>query len=49
MIEGYSLKVGEKNIDGKRLKDIIIYDHTSSNGNKKSNYCQKINGFNKLR
>ena len=33
--EGYSLKVGEKNIDGKRLKDIIIYDHTSSNGNKK--------------
>ena len=34
-IEGYSLKVGEKNIDGKRLKDIIIYDHTSSNGNKK--------------
>ena len=34
-IEGYSLKVGEKNIDGKRLKDIIIYDHTSNNGNKK--------------
>ena len=34
-IEGYSMKVGEKNIDGKRLKDIIIYDHTSSNGNKK--------------
>lgn len=34
-IEGYSLKVGEKNIDGKNLKDIIIYDHSSSNGNKK--------------
>ena len=34
-IEGYSLKVGEKNIDGKRLKDIIIYDHTLSMENEK--------------
>ena len=32
-IEGYSIKVGEKDPDGKALKDLIIYDHTSQQGN----------------
>ncbi len=34
-IEGFSLKVAEKDADGKTLKDIIIYDHTSNSGNDK--------------
>ena len=34
-IEGYSIKVNEKDSDGKTLKDIIIYDHTAKNGNDK--------------
>ena len=34
-IEGFSIKVGEKDPDGKTLKDIIIYDHTANNGNDK--------------
>ena len=34
-IEGYSLKITEKNTDGQKLKDIIIYDHTAKNGNNK--------------
>tara|TARA_B110000116_G_C16795721_1_gene566570 strand:+ start:1329 stop:2720 length:1392 start_codon:yes stop_codon:yes gene_type:complete len=32
-IEGYSIKVEEKSDDGQMLKDIIIYNHTSRNGN----------------
>jgi len=32
-IEGYSIKVEEKSDDGQTLKDIIIYNHTSRNGN----------------
>ena len=32
-IEGYSIKVEEKSDDGQSLKDIIIYNHTSRNGN----------------
>ena len=34
-IEGYSIKVADKNDDGKTLNDIIIYDHTAKNGNDK--------------
>ena len=34
-IEGFSIKVTKKDADGKTLKGIIIYDHTSSNGNHK--------------
>tara|TARA_B100001142_G_scaffold329834_1_gene394617 strand:+ start:2219 stop:3505 length:1287 start_codon:yes stop_codon:yes gene_type:complete len=34
-IEGFSIKVNKKDADGVTLKDIIIYDHTSSNGNDK--------------
>ncbi|MEE2699837.1 MAG: LptF/LptG family permease [Bacteroidota bacterium] len=32
-IEGYSIKVEEKNDDGSTLKSIIIYNHTKRNGN----------------
>ncbi|MDC0249438.1 LptF/LptG family permease [Flavobacteriales bacterium] len=34
-IEGFSIKVAEKDADGRTLKDIIIYDHTARNGNDK--------------
>ena len=34
-IEGFSIKVAEKDPDGKTLRDIIIYDHTAKNGNDK--------------
>ena len=34
-IEGFSIKVGKKDADGKTLNDIIIYDHTENNGNDK--------------
>ena len=34
-IEGFSIKVSEKDADGRTLKDIIIYDHTANNGNDK--------------
>jgi len=34
-IEGFSIKVAEKDADGKTLNDIIIYDHTAKNGNDK--------------
>ena len=34
-IDGFSIKVAEKDIDGITLKNIIIYDHTSNNGNDK--------------
>jgi len=32
-IPGYSIKVAKKFSDGKTLKDVIIYNHTSGNGN----------------
>ena len=32
-IEGYSIKIEEKSDDGKLLKNILIYNHTSRNGN----------------
>ena len=34
-IEGYSIKVAEKDSKNKQLKDIIIYDHTNKAGNTK--------------
>ena len=34
-IEGFSIKVNEKDSDGKTLKSIIIYDHTAKHGNDK--------------
>lgn len=32
-IDGYSIRVGEKDKDGSSLKNIIIYNHTTNNGN----------------
>ncbi|HXH17666.1 MAG TPA: LptF/LptG family permease [Chitinophagales bacterium] len=32
-IEGYSIKVGNKEPDNKTIEDIIVYDHTSGKGN----------------
>lgn len=32
-IDGYSIKVGKKASDNKRIEDIIVYDHTSGRGN----------------
>ena len=34
-IEGYSIKIAEKEQDGTMLKDIIIYNHTDNKGNNK--------------
>lgn len=34
-IEGYSIKVGDKDRDGKTIRNVMIYDHTRSGGNKK--------------
>jgi len=34
-IEGFSIKINEKNTSNNTLKDIIIYDHTSKSGNDK--------------
>ncbi|MFH1319928.1 MAG: LptF/LptG family permease [Bacteroidota bacterium] len=34
-IDGYSIKVGKKNKDNRKIEDIIIYDHTSKMGNNK--------------
>lgn len=34
-LEGFSIKVAEKDASDKRLKDIIIYDHTKKNENTK--------------
>ncbi|MCP9768209.1 YjgP/YjgQ family permease [Lacihabitans sp. LS3-19] len=33
-IPGYRIKVQEKLADGKTMKNVIVYDHTSNNGNK---------------
>jgi len=32
-IENYALRVGQKSEDGERLRDILIYDHSSGRGN----------------
>ncbi len=34
-IEGYSIKVGEKDQDGKSIRKVMIYDHTGGMGNRK--------------
>ena len=34
-IDGYSLKVGQKDKDGKTIRNVMIYDHTDHEGNKK--------------
>jgi lipopolysaccharide export system permease protein len=34
-IDGYSIKVGKKDGDGKTLRDVMIYDHTDNRGNTK--------------
>ena len=34
-IEGFSIKIADKDADGQTLHDIIIYDHTSRDGNSK--------------
>lgn len=34
-IEGFSIKIAEKDPEGETLKDIIIYDHTAKKGNDK--------------
>lgn len=34
-IDGYSIKIGKKEDDGKTLKNIMIYDHTQHQGNTK--------------
>ncbi len=34
-IDGYSIKVGDKDNDGKTIRNVMIYDHTQSGGNKK--------------
>ena len=34
-IDGFSIKINSKSNDGQILNDIIIYDHTNNNGNKK--------------
>lgn len=33
-IEGFSLKVGSKDEDGKTLYDLLLYDHTAKDGNR---------------
>lgn len=34
-IDGYSIRIGRKEPDGKILRDIMIYDHTNISGNRK--------------
>lgn len=34
-LDGYSIKVGKKGKDGKTLYNVMIYDHTAGDGNKK--------------
>lgn len=34
-IDGFSMKIGKKEKDGKSLRNIMIYDHTGHNGNRK--------------
>ncbi len=40
-IEGFSIKINDKNTSDNTLKDIIIYDHTSKNGNDKVIIAEK--------
>jgi lipopolysaccharide export system permease protein len=34
-IEGYSIKIGDKDPDGKTIRNVMIYDHTNGMGNRK--------------
>lgn len=34
-IEGYSIKIGDKDADGKTIRNVMIYDHTNGMGNRK--------------
>lgn len=34
-IDGYSIKIGKKEKDGKTIRNIMIYDHTNNMGNRK--------------
>lgn len=34
-IDGYSIKVGQKDKDGQTIRNVMIYDHTDHEGNKK--------------
>ncbi len=40
-ISDFVIKIGKKEPDGITIKDIIIYDHTSNNGNKNSTFASK--------
>jgi lipopolysaccharide export system permease protein len=40
-IEGFSIRVGKKEQDGKTLKDVMIYDHSAMQGNNKVMYAQE--------
>lgn len=34
-IDGFSIRVGEKDRDGKTIRNVLVYDHTSGEGNNK--------------
>jgi lipopolysaccharide export system permease protein len=34
-IDGYSIKIGKKERDGKTIRNVMIYDHTGNQGNRK--------------
>lgn len=40
-IDGFSIRVGKKEQDGKTLKDVMIYDHRAMQGNNMVLYAQK--------
>lgn len=40
-IDGYSIKVGNKDPDGKTIGNVMIYDHTDGSGNKKVIVAEK--------
>lgn len=40
-IEGYSIKVGQKDDDGKTIRQVMIYDHTAGIGNRKVVMAQR--------
>ena len=40
-IDGFAIKINSKSDDGKILENIIIYDHTNNNGNKKVIIAEK--------
>jgi lipopolysaccharide export system permease protein len=40
-IDGYSIRVGSKDDDGKTIRDVMIYDHTEKRGNVVQVYAEK--------